>query len=70
MYPHRKKSSGIISGEHRVCAQPSAQKNACQEVLKQYDPTMEVHRLAGTPHFAVDLPTGLTDTTIACTGRS
>jgi hypothetical protein len=28
-----------------------------------------VHHLAGTPHLADDLPTGITDTRVACPGR-
>jgi hypothetical protein len=28
-----------------------------------------VHHLAGTPHLANDLPTGVTDTTVAFPGR-
>jgi hypothetical protein len=31
---------------------------------------MGVHGLAGTPHLAGDLPTGVTDTTVACPGSS
>jgi hypothetical protein len=50
--------------------QPSAQENACQEILGQYEPNVGVHHLAGTPHVADDLPAVITDTTVACPGRS
>lgn len=40
-------------------AQLCSQENACQEILGQYEPAMEVH-LAKTPHFAGNLPAGVT----------
>jgi hypothetical protein len=35
-------------------SQPSAQENACQEILGQYEPNVGVYHLAGTPHLAED----------------
>jgi hypothetical protein len=46
-------------------AQPSAQENLCQEILGEYEPNVGVNHLAGTPHFADDLPTGVTDKLLA-----
>jgi hypothetical protein len=47
-----------------------AKENACQDVLTQYKPYGEVHHLAGTPHLADGLPTRITDSTVACPGRT
>jgi hypothetical protein len=38
--------------------------------MSQYEPNVEVRRLAGTPHAADDLPTGVTDKTVAFPGRT
>jgi hypothetical protein len=53
-------------------AQRSAQGNTYQEILRQYEPSVEEGGApsAGTPHLADDLPAGVTDTTVACPGRS
>jgi hypothetical protein len=51
-------------------AQPITQENVCQEIIGQYKPKVWVHHLAGTPHLTDDLPTGVTDTTVASPGRS
>jgi hypothetical protein len=45
MYPHRKKSSGVISGERGVHGivyhgEPNAQENACQDILRKYEPNV------------------------------
>jgi hypothetical protein len=47
----------------------SAQHDACQEILRQYEPNVGGHHLAGTLHLADDLPTGIKDTTVPCPGR-
>lgn len=70
MYLHSKKSRGVIIGEHRgnitgPLYQNQCPGNVCQEIIWQYEHSLKVHCFAGTLHLTGDLPSGLTDTTVA-----
>jgi hypothetical protein len=71
-YPHRNMSSGMISGErggHRTG--PSRPTHCPEKCVSRNSRIIRaqcwgMRHLAGTSHFADGLPTGVTDTTIAC----
>jgi hypothetical protein len=53
-----------------ITSNPSPMKMHVKKFSDNTSPMWGAHHLAGAPHLADDLPTGVTDTTVACPGTS